>query len=43
MDKPENVSFYERHGFAVVVQAPVLGNPNWLMCREPLQVSPPGG
>lgn len=41
-DKPENVSFYERHGFAVVAQAPVLGNPNWFMCREPLQVSPPG-
>ena len=33
-DKPENVVFYERHGFVVTGEAPVLGNPNWFMCRE---------
>ena len=34
-DKPENVVFYERHGFVVTGEAPVLGNPNWFMRREP--------
>jgi GNAT superfamily N-acetyltransferase len=34
-DKPENVVFYERHGFVVNGEAPVLGNPNWFMRREP--------
>lgn len=34
-DKPENVVFYERHGFAVVGEARVLGNPNWFMHRQP--------
>jgi ribosomal protein S18 acetylase RimI-like enzyme len=34
-DKFENVRFYERFGFAVVAQQPVLGVPNWFMRREP--------
>ncbi len=34
-DKAENVSFYERHGFAVVAEEPVIGVPNWYMRREP--------
>ena len=34
-DRPENVPFYERHGFVVVAQAPVIGVPNWFMRREP--------
>lgn len=34
-DKPENVTLYERHGFAVVEQVDVLGVPNWFMRREP--------
>ena len=34
-DKAENVRLYERHGFEVVDEAPVLGVPNWFMRREP--------
>lgn len=34
-DKPENVTFYQRHGFVVVGEAAVLGNPNWFMHRTP--------
>jgi GNAT superfamily N-acetyltransferase len=34
-DKAENVTLYERHGFAVVEQAEILGVPNWFMRREP--------
>jgi ribosomal protein S18 acetylase RimI-like enzyme len=34
-DKPENVRFYERFGFEVTGQEPVLDVPNWFMRREP--------
>ena len=34
-DKPENVRLYERHGFRVIVDEPVLGVTNWFMRREP--------
>jgi hypothetical protein len=34
-DKPENVPFYQRFGFAVIAAAEVLGVPNWFMCRPP--------
>ena len=34
-DKPENVGFYERHGFVVVGDEAVIGVPNWYMRREP--------
>ncbi len=34
-DKPDNVRFYERFGFEVVGEEPVLGVPNWFMRREP--------
>jgi GNAT superfamily N-acetyltransferase len=34
-DKPENVRFYERYGFATVGAGPVLGVPNWFMRRLP--------
>jgi ribosomal protein S18 acetylase RimI-like enzyme len=33
-DKPENVRFYERFGFTVVAEEPVIGVPNWFMRRE---------
>ncbi len=32
-DKRENVRFYERFGFTVAIEAPVLGVPNWFMIR----------
>ena len=32
-DKPENVRFYERFGYEVIADAPVLGVPNWFMRR----------
>lgn len=32
-DKQENVRFYERFGFTVRIEAPVLGVPNWFMIR----------
>ena len=32
-EKPENVSFYLRHGFEVTGEAVVLGRPNWFMQR----------
>jgi GNAT superfamily N-acetyltransferase len=34
-DKPENVRFYERFGFATVSAGPVLGVSNWFMRRLP--------
>jgi len=34
-DKRENVVLYERHGFVVTGEAPVIGVPNWFMRREP--------
>ena len=34
-DKPENVRFYERHGYVVVGEADVIGVPNWFMERRP--------
>jgi GNAT superfamily N-acetyltransferase len=33
-DKPENVTFYERHAFEIMRQGPVLGMPNWFMIRR---------
>lgn len=33
-DKRENVPFYEKHGFKVVHDGPVLGLPNWYMSRQ---------
>jgi ribosomal protein S18 acetylase RimI-like enzyme len=33
-DKPENVRFYQRFGFEVIGEEPVLGVPNWFMRRE---------
>jgi Acetyltransferase (GNAT) domain len=32
-DKSENVQFYERFGYGVVAEAPVLGVGNWFMMR----------
>jgi ribosomal protein S18 acetylase RimI-like enzyme len=32
-DKPENVRLYERHGFVVTGEAPVIGVTNWFMRR----------
>jgi ribosomal protein S18 acetylase RimI-like enzyme len=37
-DKAENVRFYERFGFEVIGEAPVLGVPNWFMRRPPRPV-----
>lgn len=34
-DKPENVRLYERFGFRVIAEEPVIGVPNWFMRREP--------
>ena len=34
-DRPENVPFYERFGFRVIGEEPVLEVPNWFMRREP--------
>jgi predicted N-acetyltransferase YhbS len=34
-DRPANVRFYERFGFAVVNEISVLGVPNFLMRRSP--------
>lgn len=34
-DKAENVRFYERFGFEVTGEQPVLEIPNWFMRREP--------
>ena len=34
-DKPENVRLYQRFGFVVTAEAPVLGVPNWFMWRSP--------
>jgi GNAT superfamily N-acetyltransferase len=32
-DKPENVRFYERFGYEVIGEQPVIGVPNWFMRR----------
>lgn len=34
-DRPENVRLYERYGFEVVTEAPVLGVQMWFMRRAP--------
>jgi len=34
-DKLENVRFYERFGFEVIREEPVIGVPNWFMRRAP--------
>jgi ribosomal protein S18 acetylase RimI-like enzyme len=34
-DKSENVPLYQRFGFEVTSEAPVLGVPNWFMWRSP--------
>ncbi len=34
-DKPGNVRLYQRFGFEVTSEAPVLGVPNWFMWRSP--------
>jgi ribosomal protein S18 acetylase RimI-like enzyme len=34
-DKPENVRFYERSGYEVIGEAPVLDVTNWFMRRAP--------
>jgi ribosomal protein S18 acetylase RimI-like enzyme len=34
-DRPENVPFYERFGFKVTQEIPVIGTPNFLMQRNP--------
>jgi hypothetical protein len=34
-DKTENVRFYERFGFEVIGEEPVIGVPNWFMRRGP--------
>jgi predicted N-acetyltransferase YhbS len=34
-DKLENVHFYERHAYAVIDEADVIGVPNWFMIRQP--------
>ncbi len=34
-DKPENVRLYQRFGFEVTSEKPVLGVPNWFMWRSP--------
>ncbi len=36
-DKPDNVRFYERHGYSVVSEATVIGLPNWFMIRRPVR------
>ncbi len=35
--RPENLRFYERHGFAVTGERPLAprGPPSWTLCREP--------
>jgi ribosomal protein S18 acetylase RimI-like enzyme len=32
-DRPANVHFYQKFGFAVVAEADVMGVPNWFMSR----------
>ena len=39
-DRPENVPLYERFGFSVTEEAPVLGVRNWFMWRPPRQDVP---
>lgn len=34
-DRPENVAFYQRFGFEVAHEIPILGTPNFLMRRPP--------
>jgi ribosomal protein S18 acetylase RimI-like enzyme len=38
-DKRQNVAFYERHGYAVIDEATVIGVPNWFMVRQPQQAA----
>jgi catechol 2,3-dioxygenase-like lactoylglutathione lyase family enzyme/ribosomal protein S18 acetylase RimI-like enzyme len=38
-DKQDNVRLYERQGFKVVTEEPVLGVPNWYMMRTPLSAA----
>jgi hypothetical protein len=40
-DKPENVRFYERLGFEVTGDEPVIGVPNWFMRRPPVSDAGP--
>ncbi len=40
-DKRENVTFYERFGFQVTVEEPVLETPNWFMARRAASGSAP--
>ena len=39
-DKRTNVTFYQRHGYAVVGEAAVLGVPTWFMTRQPQKDEP---
>ncbi len=32
-DRPENIPFYEKFGFSIIEELPVLGVPTWLMQR----------
>lgn len=41
-DKPENVRFYERFGFEVIGEEPVIGVPNWFMRRPAADAGPLG-
>jgi GNAT superfamily N-acetyltransferase len=34
-DKPDNVPFYQRHGYAAIDEADVIGVRNWFMIRQP--------
>jgi ribosomal protein S18 acetylase RimI-like enzyme len=40
-DKRENVTFYERFGFQVKAEEPVLEAPNWFMVRPPALMGAP--
>ncbi|MDF5751360.1 GNAT family N-acetyltransferase [Spongiactinospora sp. TRM90649] len=34
-DKRENVAFYQRFGFTLIAESPIIGVPNWFMLRPP--------
>jgi predicted N-acetyltransferase YhbS len=36
-DRPENVGFYARFGFTLIAEIPIMGVPNFLMTRQPVQ------
>jgi len=38
-DRPENVGFYEKSGFAVIEEGIVLDTPNWFMSRPGIETS----